>query len=51
MKDPVPKVLQKIRNIVCYINVSVPNSGKLFDEIHSCSSPADNHDILKSSWI
>lgn len=50
MKDPAPKVLQKIKNIVCYINVLIPDSEKLFYEIYSCSSPADNHDILKSSW-
>lgn len=48
MKDPVLKVLQKIKNIVCYINVLISDSVKPFNEIYSFSSPADNHDILKS---
>lgn len=49
-KTLAPKVLQKIRNIVCYIYVLIPDSMKLFYEIYSCSSPADSRDILKSSW-
>lgn len=50
MKDPAPKMLQEIKSIVCYINTLIPDSVKLFYEIYSCSSLAENHDILKSLW-
>lgn len=49
-KDPAPEVLQKIKNIVCSINVLIPDSLKLLYEIYSCSF-AGNHDVLKRSWV
>lgn len=47
---PAPKILQEIKSILCYIDALIPDSGKLFYEIYSCSSLAENNDILKSLW-
>jgi len=47
---PCTQSIGENQNIVCYINVLIPGSVKLFYEIYSCSSPAEDHDTLKSSW-